>query len=159
MDWPAALIAAVALPAAAAAIGLAWRSRAGRVRTVHDGGRAGDDAATSTTATASRDLGVATEAFGDSATLVQFSTAYCSRCPATARELASIADDYPGVRHVEVDLTHRPEVADRFRVLQTPTTLILDARGATTARIAGVPRSHEVRDRLDELTGRSRVPS
>jgi len=29
MDWPAALIAAVALPAAAAAIGLAWRAHAG----------------------------------------------------------------------------------------------------------------------------------
>jgi thioredoxin-like negative regulator of GroEL len=63
------------------------------------------------------------------------------------------------VRHVEVDLTHRPDIADRFRVLQTPTTLILDARGATTARIAGVPRSNEVRDRLDELTGRTRVPA
>ena len=158
MDWPAALIAAVALPAAAAAIGLAWRSRTGRVRTVREADRAVDSGSMTAT-TASRDLGVATEAFGDSATLVQFSTAYCSRCPATARELASIAQDYAGVRHVEVDLTHRPDVADRFRVLQTPTTLILDARGATTARIAGVPRSHEVRDRLDELTRRSRVPS
>jgi thiol-disulfide isomerase/thioredoxin len=158
MDWPAALIAAVALPAAAAAIGLAWRSRTGRVRTVREADRAVDSGSTTAT-TASRDLGVGTEAFGDSATLVQFSTAYCSRCPATARELASIARDYAGVRHVEVDLTHRPEVAERFRVLQTPTTLILDARGATTARIAGVPRSNEVRDRLDELTGRSRVPS
>jgi len=157
MDWPAALIAAVALPAAAAAIGLAWRARAGRVRAVRAADRTDDDG--STTATASRDLGVATEAFGDSATLVQFSTAYCSRCPATARELASIAHDYVGVRHVEVDLTHRPDIADRFRVLQTPTTLILDARGATTARIAGVPRSNEVRDRLDELTGRTRVPA
>ena len=157
MDWPAALIAAVALPAAAAAIGLVWRSRTGRVRAVHDAGRTGDDA--STTVTASQDLGVATDAFGDSATLVQFSTEYCSRCPATARELASIAHDYAGVRHVEVDLTHRPDVADRFRVLQTPTTLILDGRGATTARIAGVPRPHEVRDRLDQLTGRSRVAS
>ena len=81
MDWPSALIAAVALPAAAAAIGLAWRSRTGRVRTVRDASRAADGTATSTTA--SRDLGVATEAFGDAATLVQFSTAYCSRCPAT----------------------------------------------------------------------------
>ena len=159
MDWPAALNAAVALPAAAAAIGLAWKSRAGRVRTVRSAGRTGDEAAAPTTADASRGLGVATEAFGESATLVQFSTAYCSRCPATARELASIAHDYVGVRHVEVDLTHRPDIADRFRVLQTPTTLILDARGATTARIAGVPRSNEVRDRLDELTGRTRVPA
>ena len=156
MDWSTALIAAVALPAAAAAVGLVWRARTGRVRPARPAGRADEHP---TTAAAGRDLGVDADVFGASATLVQFSTAYCSRCPATARELASIADDYAGVRHVEVDLTHRPDVADRFRVLQTPTTLILDAHGATTARIAGVPRPHEVRDRLDHLTGRSRVPS
>ena len=146
MDWLPALVAAVALPSAAAAIGFAWKARTGRVRSAHDDG-------------ATRDLGLAPEAFGASATLVQFSTEYCSRCPATARRLASIAHDYSGVRHVEVDLTHQPEVADRFHVLQTPTTLILDADGAATARIGGVPRAHDVRDRLDHLTGRSRVPS
>jgi thiol-disulfide isomerase/thioredoxin len=146
MDWLPALLAVVALPAGAAAVGLAWRSRTGRVRPAHDDG-------------ATRDLGLAPDALGDAATLVQFSTTYCSRCPSTARQLESIAHDYAGVRHVEVDLTHRPEVADRFHVLQTPTTLILDARGALTARIAGVPRAHDVRDRLDELTGRSHVRS
>lgn len=146
MDWLPALLAAVALPAGAAAIGFAWRARTGRVRSTRDGG-------------ATQDLGLEPGSFGAAATLVQFSTAYCSRCPSTARQLASIAHDYTGVRHVEVDLTHRPEVADRFHVLQTPTTLILDAHGATTARIAGVPRAHDVRDRLDELTGRSHVRS
>lgn len=146
MDWLPALLAAVALPAGAAAIGLAWKARTGRVRAAHDDG-------------ATRDLGLAADALGDRATLVQFSTAYCSRCPSTARQLASIAYDYAGVRLVEVDLTHRPEVADRFHVLQTPTTLILDSRGTTTARIAGVPRAHDVRERLDELTGRSHVRS
>ena len=146
MDWLPALIAAVALPAGAAAIGLAWRSRTGRVRTT------GGDAATN-------DLGLAADSLGTAATLVQFSTAYCSRCPSTARQLAAIAGDYDGVRHVEVDLAERPDLADRFHVLQTPTTLILDAGGAATARIGGVPRAHDVRDRLDNLTGRSRVPS
>ena len=146
MDWLPALIAAVALPAGAAAIGLAWRARTGRVRAARD--------ESATTA-----LGLDSEALGSSATLVQFSTVYCSRCPSTARQLASISADYPGVRHVEVDLTGRPDLADRFHVLQTPTTLILDARGATTARIGGVPRAHDLRDRLDILTGRSHVTS
>ncbi len=146
MDWLPALIAAVALPAGAAAVGLAWRARTGRVRTT------GGDAATN-------DLGLAADSLGAAATLVQFSTAYCSRCPSTARQLAAIAGDYDGVRHVEVDLADRPDLADRFHVLQTPTTLILDADGAATARIGGVPRAHDVRDRLDHLTGRSRVPS
>jgi thiol-disulfide isomerase/thioredoxin len=90
---------------------------------------------------------------------VQFSTAYCSRCPSTARQLAAISADYAGVRHVEVDLTDRPDLADRFHVLQTPTTLILDARGEGTARIGGVPRARDLRDRLDILTGSSHATS
>lgn len=146
MDWFPALIAGIALPAGATAIGLAWRSRTGRARAARD-------------ETVTFDLGLGADALGTSATLVQFSTAYCSRCPSTSRQLASIAGDYAGVRHVEVDLTHRPDLADRFHVLQTPTTLILDARGAATARIGGVPHAHDVRDRLDTLTGRSRVTS
>ena len=146
MDWLPALISAVALPAGAAAVGLAWRSRTGRVRAT-----SGDPA--------TNDLGLAADSLGTAATLVQFSTAYCSRCPSTARQLAAIAGDYDGVRHVEIDLADRPDLADRFHVLQTPTTLILDAGGAATARIGGVPRAHDVRDRLDNLTGRSRVPS
>ncbi len=146
MDWLPAIIAGIALPAGAAAIGLAWKARTGRVRATRD------DSATA-------DLGLRAESLGSAATLVQFSTAYCSRCPATARQLAAISADYAGVRHVEVDLTDRPDLADRFHVLQTPTTLILDAHGAATSRIGGVPRAHDVRDRLDHLTGRTRVPS
>jgi thiol-disulfide isomerase/thioredoxin len=146
MDWPAALLAAVALPAGAVALGLWWRSRTGRVAA------ASDDSALD-------DLGLAPGALGSSATLVQFSTEYCSRCPSTARQLASIAADYAGVRHVELDLTRRPDLADRFRILQTPTTLILDAGGTASARIGGVPDAHAVRRHLDTLTGRSRVPS
>ena len=146
MDWPAALLAAVALPAGALALGLWWRSRTGRVAAASD-------------VSAVADLGLAPGALGSSATLVQFSTEYCSRCPSTARQLTSIAADYAGVRHVELDLTRRPDLADRFRVLQTPTTLILDARGSATARIGGVPRAHDVRNRLDILTGSSHVQS
>jgi thiol-disulfide isomerase/thioredoxin len=146
MDWTVALIAAVALPAVATALGLWWRSRTGRVSEASDH-------------SAAADLGLALRALGTSATLVQFSTEYCSRCPATARQLASIAGDYAGVRHVEIDLTARPELADRFRVLQTPTTLILGADGSATTRIGGVPDFLAVRRRLDTLTGRHRVPS
>ncbi|RZS67645.1 thiol-disulfide isomerase/thioredoxin [Agromyces ramosus] len=146
MDWLPALIAAVALPAGAATIGLAWRARTGRIRATRD--------ESATTA-----LGLDSDALGTAATLVQFSTAYCSRCPSTARQLAAISADYAGVRHVEVDLTDRPDLADRFHVLQTPTTLILDARGEGTARIGGVPRARDLRDRLDILTGSSHATS
>jgi thiol-disulfide isomerase/thioredoxin len=146
MDWPAALLAAVVLPAAALGLGLWWRSRTGRVAAA-----SGDSAAA--------DLGLPSAALGTSATLVQFSTEYCSRCPSTARQLTAIAADYAGVAHVELDLSRRPDLADRFRILQTPTTLILDAGGTASARIGGVPDALAVRRHLDTLTRSSRVPS
>jgi thiol-disulfide isomerase/thioredoxin len=151
MDWLPALIAGLGLPAVAAAIGLAWRARTGRLRETPaaDAGEATDAAA----------LDLPPAALGSAATLVQFSTEYCSRCPPTARQLAGVATHYDGVRHLEVDLTHRPDLADRFNVLQTPTTLILDARGLATARIGGVPRLGALHDHLDRLTGRNRVTS
>jgi thiol-disulfide isomerase/thioredoxin len=175
MDWPAALTAGLALLAAATAAGLAWKASTGRLRAVRQphGTRTADatPAATGTTpapdgvdapvarAAAARDLDLDAATLGDRATLVQFSTEFCTGCRPTARQLAAVAGDYDGVRHVEIDLTHRADLAARFAVLQTPTTLILGADGALTARIGGVPRLVAVRHHLDTLTRRTRVPS
>lgn len=80
-------------------------------------------------------LGV--DGWGESATLLQFSTELCARCPGVRRTLSAIAERHPGVRHVEVDLTHRSDIAKRFRVLQTPTILLLDGSGAVRTRAGG----------------------
>jgi thiol-disulfide isomerase/thioredoxin len=146
MDWPIALIAGLGLLAVSTAIGIAWKASTGRVRA--SGAEAPGVAAA---------LDLDTDALGDRATLVQFSTEYCSGCRPTARQLSAVAGDYDGVRHVEIDLTHRADLAARFAVLQTPTTLILGADGALTARIGGVPRTAAVRRHLDTLTGRPHV--
>ncbi|GAA1845435.1 TlpA family protein disulfide reductase [Agromyces salentinus] len=164
MDWPAALIAGLALPAVATAIGLVWRSRTGRLRvaTRTDAASAapGDVGAVRSGRTAAAlALDLRETELGEAATLVQFSTEFCSRCPATARGLRAIADDFAGVRHVEVDLTRRADLADRFAVRETPTTLILAADGTLSARIGGVPRTGAVRSHLETLTGSSHVAS
>lgn len=148
MDWTAALLAAAALVATATAAGFALRSRSGRVAAVAPGGHDGSDASA---------LGLSPAALGGDATLVQFSTEFCSRCPGTARQLQAIASEQGEVRHVEIDLTHDAALAKRFAVLQTPTTLVLDAGGAAVARIGGVPRSEELRALLDSLIRRTRV--
>jgi hypothetical protein len=62
-----------------------------------------------------------------------------------------------GVVHLDVDLTHRPELARRFNILQTPTTFVLDGAGMIRARIGGAPRPTELASALDELIGESRV--
>ncbi|WP_395243454.1 TlpA family protein disulfide reductase [Agromyces sp. MMS24-K17] len=152
MDWPVALLAAAALVAIATAAGFAMRARTGRVSTVSP---ASDAPARPDAA----DLPLAPGALGAEATLVQFSTEYCSRCPATARALGELAGRYEGVRHVEIDLTRDARLADRFGIVQTPTTLVLDHAGARVARIGGVPRTADLTALLDRLTGSDHVPA
>ncbi len=121
----------------ATVIGLVARSRAGRVQEVR-GFRI----------VRSVDLDT-DEPFGSAATFVQFSTEMCSRCPATKALLVRTAEARNGVRHIEVDITHRPDIASRFNILQTPTTLVLDNSGAIAARIGGAPRPEAVRTALE----------
>jgi thiol-disulfide isomerase/thioredoxin len=84
---------------------------------------------------------------GDEATFVQFSTRFCGSCPAVARALRSLADDRPGVVHVEVDITERAEVAASLHILQTPTVLLLDRHGVPVSRFTGAaPRSSYLRE-------------
>ncbi len=130
----AALAVVAALVVATTAIGLVWRAGQGRIR------RPAADAA--------RLDGVD---LAPGATLVQFSSAYCAPCRATARVLGELAAARQGVAHVELDVAERPELAARFRVLQTPTTLVLDPEGRIRARIAGAVRRLELAAELDRL--------
>lgn len=93
------------------------------------------------------------DGLGDVATLLQFSTEMCSRCPGVHRTLSAVADARPGVRHLDVDLTHRPDIAKHFHVLQTPTTLILDRDGVVQTRFGGVARRDVIEMELTRVIG------
>ncbi|MDQ0645248.1 TlpA family protein disulfide reductase [Microbacterium murale] len=86
--------------------------------------------------------------FDETATLVQFSTELCARCPQVRRLLGQIADAHSGVSHVEIDLTNRNDLATRYHVLQTPTTFLVDASGAVLSRWGGVPHRSAIEDAL-----------
>jgi thiol-disulfide isomerase/thioredoxin len=87
-----------------------------------------------------RRLGAEPDALGRTATLLQFSTETCHRCPAVHRTLAEMARDSDDIVHLDVDVTDRPDIARRFQISQTPTTLVLDGRGVVRTRFGGVPR-------------------
>ncbi|MDF2508327.1 MAG: thiol-disulfide isomerase [Microbacterium sp.] len=132
---PALALGVAAAPLAVATIvGIVLRRRDGRRR---DGGTLRFDAA---------DAG--SEELGSRATLVQFSTEMCARCPQVRRLLRDYATDHDGLAHVEVDLTRRPELSARYRVLQTPTTFVVDGSGAVRARFHGVPHRHALTEAL-----------
>lgn len=85
---------------------------------------------------------------GSRATLVQFSTEMCTRCPQVRRMLTGYVAESDGLHHLEVDLTHRPDLSARYRVLQTPTTFVVDGSGAVRARFNGVPHRHALTEAL-----------
>lgn len=126
VDLTIALLVTAALVAVAVGAGIVYRRTQGRARTV-DTAEVVDP----------RRLGA--DGLGEEATLLQFSTEMCSRCPGVHRMLSDIAAGRDGVRHLDVDLTHRPDIAQHFRVLQTPTTLVLDRNGAIRTRFGGTP--------------------
>lgn len=117
-------------------------------------GRSGSGSVTTTaTATEAAPAGEAADLAADGArlTVVQFSTPMCSRCPGTARLANSLADDRPGVRHVEIDLVNNPEMATRFRVSTTPTLLLVDETGDIRARTNGAPTRADLAQSLDTI--------
>ena len=126
----------VALVGVATAIGFVWRAGQGRIR--H---------------TKSADA-VAIEGveLASGLTLVQFSSEYCTPCRATARVLEELAGERSDISHVELDVAERPELAARFGILQTPTTLVLDATGHVRARIGGAVCREQVSAELARLS-------
>lgn len=135
-----ALIAVAALVAVAVVAGVIWRVRDGRRR-------AGAGAVDLS------DLGVAGRV-----SLLQFSTETCTRCPQVRRMLQSVAAAHEGVDHVEVDLTHRPDLARRHRVLSTPTTFLIGADDTLIARFNGAPRRADIESALAGLPALQEAP-
>ncbi|KAA9111437.1 TlpA family protein disulfide reductase [Microbacterium rhizomatis] len=135
-----ALLALAALVVAAVLFAVVARRRDGRSRRVR-------------IADAVEPAVVGLDRWGDRATLLQFSTEFCARCPGVHRTLAAVADAQDGVEHVDVDLTHRADLATRFHVLQTPTTLVLDRHGVIQTRFGGVVTRAAVQAELTRVGG------
>jgi thiol-disulfide isomerase/thioredoxin len=81
---------------------------------------------------------------GERATLLQFSSAFCAPCRATRRTLADVAEQVPGVSHVEVDAEAHLDLVRSLGILRTPTTLVLDEQGREVTRASGAPKPAQV---------------
>lgn len=139
MSLPVVLATLAALVGVATVLGVLWQRSQGRVRT-QDG---------SVIVRPADVPGLARLAPG--ATLLQFSTEVCAPCRSTHTVLGQLASELSGVTHVDLDVTHRPDLASRYRILQTPTTLILDRKGVVRARIGGAARRDTVRTELERV--------
>ena len=139
----------IALISVLVALGLAagfwWKARTGRAKLVRSG-----ELVDLSKLKADRS-GKPVQSFGKQATLLQFSTEVCSACVATARLFRELEKATPGLKHIEVDITDRMDLAAHFSIMQTPTTLILDKYGMVKARIGGAPRPNVISEELEKL--------
>jgi len=82
--------------------------------------------------------------FGSRATLVQFSSAFCTPCRATRTLLENVVTELSDVRHVEIDAETNLELVRKLDIRSTPTTLILNSSGVEVARAVGAPKRDQV---------------
>lgn len=133
---------------AATAAGFAWRLHNGRMSTPQP-------APGLTTA----DIAAVGGAAGSRATLVQFSSSFCSPCRATRQILTDVAHMVDGVSYVEIDAEQHLDVVRRLGIIRTPTTLVLDTDGAVVVRASGQPRKADVIAAVGRAIERSTTPS
>lgn len=84
------------------------------------------------------------QALGERATLLQFSSAFCSPCRTARVVLGDVAGMVEGVKHVEIDAEDHLGLVRRLAVTRTPTVFVLDASGHIRTRATGAPRRADV---------------
>ena len=142
IDFEIRIILVAAFVLAALVAGLVWRSRTGRSKKVSNGQQI-DLAELGATKN-----GQPIMAFGERLTFLQFSSEFCSQCVQTARVYKDLEQHSEGILHIEVDITNRIDLAKKYNILQTPTTLVLDASGRVTSRIGGTAKEQTIKDEI-----------
>jgi thiol-disulfide isomerase/thioredoxin len=143
------LIVLMVVLAAATAAGFGLRSRQGRFQerkpqSVSPSPTARADSSPPHSADAVLTAAELGAPLGERATLVQFSTEFCTYCGPTRELLAEVARERDGVAFVEIDAAARMDLTRRLRVLSTPTVLVLDSRGVIERRSSGQPRKPDL---------------
>ena len=131
-------IIVVAVLAAATAYGFIDRKRSGSIN-AKDGSKHH---------VSSKEIG---SELGEAATVLQFSSAFCTPCRATRSTLASVILHFPKIKHVEVDAESHLELVRRLDIRQTPTTLFLNSVGKEIARAVGAPKRDQVISALQNI--------
>ena len=81
---------------------------------------------------------------GTRATLLQFSSAFCSPCRATRLLLENVVSTMADVRHMDIDAEAHLELVRKLDIRSTPTTLILNSQGVEVGRAVGAPNRDQV---------------
>ena len=88
---------------------------------------------------------------GSEATLLQFSSAFCTPCRMTRTLITDVIADMPGVRHIDVDAESHLDLVRSLDIRSTPTTLFLDKEGIERGRAVGAPKRSQLIEAITAL--------
>jgi thiol-disulfide isomerase/thioredoxin len=91
------------------------------------------------------------EALGSRATMVQFSSAFCTPCRATHSLLSQMVLTLDDVKHIQVDAESHLELVRELDIRSTPTTLFINKDGVEVGRAAGTPKREQVLAALSNI--------
>ncbi|MEN9957544.1 MAG: hypothetical protein RIR46_1152 [Actinomycetota bacterium] len=142
MDQTSRLLLVLGVITLATILGLIWRTTQGRAKQLKSGLQVDLKELGATK------NGLPVTAFGERITFLQFSSEFCATCKSTARVFGELEEHSSDVLHIEVDITNRLDLANKYNILQTPTTLVLDKRGVVQSRIGGAPKQNTLEEQL-----------
>jgi thiol-disulfide isomerase/thioredoxin len=88
---------------------------------------------------------------GQRATVVQFSTSFCSSCRAAKVLISDEVSKQSDIKYVEIDAESNLELVRRLDIRSTPTTLFLDKKGIEIARAVGAPKRDQIIAAINRL--------
>ncbi|MFM1757452.1 MAG: hypothetical protein RL193_29 [Actinomycetota bacterium] len=81
---------------------------------------------------------------GKNVTLLQFSSAFCSPCKATAQIISQLVKDMDDVVYIQVASEENLKLVEKFDIKSTPTVIFFNREGIEVGRAAGIPNKEQV---------------
>ena len=88
---------------------------------------------------------------GARATMVQFSSAFCTPSRATHTLLSQMVQTMNDVKHIQVDAESHLELVRELDIRSTPTTIFINKDGIEVGRAAGTPKREQVLEALEAI--------
>ena len=89
--------------------------------------------------------------YGRRATILQFSTTFCTQCRAAKSLIADVIKNQSDISYVEIDAESNLELVRRVDIRSTPTTLFLDSAGFEIALATGAPKRDQLKKVISAL--------
>ena len=81
---------------------------------------------------------------GSRATIVQFSTTFCSECRSAKAIVKDAVKELSDISYIELDAESNLDLVRRVDIRSTPTTIFLDKNGYEIARAKGAPKRDQL---------------